>query len=66
MTKQELIMRKEKVFYDDFTVRPTASIEDIKDFCSILTNVTGIQCCTTFGYMNELLEKSYNSVLNTL
>ena len=65
LTKQEMIKIKEELFYDNFSIK-TTNVEALKEFCRVLTEVTGIQCCTSFGYTNELLPKIYNSVLNTL
>ena len=63
MTKKELMDTREILFNEDFSIK-TDNIEDVKEFCSYLTSITGVQCCTYFGYTNELLPSIYESVLN--
>lgn len=65
MTKQELIDLRNKLFNEDFSIK-SGNVQEIISFCNFLTQETGIQCCNTFGYINELLPKLYVSVLNTL
>ena len=65
MTKQELINTKNILFNEDFSIK-TDNIEDLKEFCRFLTDVTGVQICTAFGYVNELLPRVYTSVLNIM
>ena len=65
MTKQEIIDTRNILFDEDFSVK-SDNIDDIKDFCKFLTDITGIQCCTSFGYITEMQHKVYNSVIKSL
>lgn len=65
MTKQEMMDMRDILFNENFSIK-TDNVEDVKDFCKELTDITGVQCCNAFGYTNELLPRVYYSALGTL
>lgn len=42
----------------------TSDPQLIIDFCTLLSKITGVQCCNRYGNVYEYLPEVYESVLN--
>lgn len=59
----DIVKEKEKLFDDDFNVRPEHSNEELLAFCNELTKKSTILCSTKSGKMYEYLPEIYKSVV---
>jgi hypothetical protein len=59
----DIVQRKNELFDENFKCK-TDNIEDVKEFCDVLTDVTGVQVCTNNGQMYEYLPNAYISAVN--
>lgn len=57
-------MQEERYFLFDEDWNPISqSLTKVLEFCSKLTDKTGIQCCTHYGAIRECLPAVYESVI---
>lgn len=65
MSKEQLINKRQEIFNEDWSLR-IFDLNKILDFCNFLTNYTGIQCCTSKGYIFDHMPAVYDSVIARL
>lgn len=59
----DIIQEKEKLFDDNFNLKPEYSNEELLAFCNELTKKSTILCSTKSGKMYEYLPEIYKSVI---